>query len=212
MGCSFDITEDVLPSKEETFDFEKELKIIREKYVKHPYQKKSLPKPYWMEGDDLSVIYEEQNHLFQMGTIYYGYIVQANSYLFQKDPYINCPAAILYSTDDRLARNPAVLREVGTWLFSYKNTDEAPEHVKGIVDCITDEKERQFNVQMDINLKDGSQAVLYFTTVMIFRKHLPGGMIKGSFVPVIASPNMFKTVMVLPKKYWTKGFIKNCWC
>lgn len=211
MSCTFDIAEDILLSKE-AFDFETELKIIREKYEKHPYLKKTLPKPYWMNGDDLAVLYEEQRSLFQTGTVYYGYIVQANNYLFQKDPYINCPAAVLYSTDVRINRNPEILRKVGTWLFSYKNTDEAPEHVRRIVDCITDEKERLFNVKIEINLKDGSQAVLYFTTIMIFRKHLPGGMIKGSFLPVIASPNMFKTVMVLPKKYWTKDFIKNCWC
>lgn len=211
MRCSFDI-EDILPSKEETFGFENELRIIREKYAQHPYQKKTFPKPYWMEGDDLSILYEEQSNLFQMGRIYYGYIVQANNYLFQKDPYINCPAAILYSTDDRLNRNPAILKKVGKWLFSYKNTDEAPEHVKRVVDAITDEKERLFNVKIEINMNDGSQAVLYYTTVMIFRKHLPEGMIKGSFLPIIASPNMFKTVMVLPKKYWTKRFIKNWWC
>lgn len=47
-----------------------------------------------------------------------------------------------------------------------------------------------------------------FTSLMIFRKHLPKRKLCGRIMPLIASPENCKSVMVLPKQYWSEDFTK----
>lgn len=197
---------------EQEFDIAQELEKMRASFAQHPYLDKPLPRPRWMtKQDSLSLIYDEYKDLFRMGEIHYAYIVQANELLFRKFPRFDCPANILYSLDDKIDKNPTLLGKYGSLLYSYKNTEDAPENLKEIVAAITDEYERKLNTEMEIELEDGSKTTLYFTTAMIFREHLPKPVLTGTLLPIISAPKWLKSVMVLPKKDWTEPFIRRYW-
>ena len=200
----------------ETFEsplsLKEELEQIRERYKAHPYKEEGLSKPSWMEEDELSILYDECDMLFEKGEIYYAYIVQANEILFNGIPKMDCPANIVYSKDPIVNENPAILQEFARRLFMYKEMplESVPEELREVVDAIKDELSRQsFDVHMRID--DEHDTTITFMTVMVFRKYLPGNKLIGALLPIIAYPEKCKSVMIVPKKYWTESFINDYW-
>jgi hypothetical protein len=185
-------------------DFKFELDAMRNNYAKSKQGIGSLHKPFWLTFDDtLSKLYEELPALETMGEIHYAAVVQANKLLFKFFPQFDCPANIIFNTDGDYNENPLELIKIAHSLYSYKNDDNAPEHIKKITDSITDEFERLYNIKW-------SDSNTFFTTIMVYRKHLPGRKLSGSILPVLTNPTSLQSTMVLPKKYWTRAFVDFC--
>lgn len=188
------------------------LEQMREKYRLHPYKEGGLSKPSWMTGDVLSILYDEYATLFEKGEIYYGYIVQANEILFNDKPRVDCPANVIYSTDSYVNENPDILRKFAKKLFSYKEMplDVVPELLREVVAIIKDERSRQ-SVDIHLQMDDGHEITITFMTMMVFRKYLPSHKLNGSLIPIMAYPQKCRSVMIVPKKYWSESFIKQYW-
>ncbi len=190
-------------------DFYKELCQMRLNYAKKPPANESLPMPQWMTPNDgLYSIYTEKNELVRTGQIYYAYIVQANSYLFSLMPHFDLPASIIYSTEEAVAKNPVLLRNMGRYLYLLKDDPRQPpdEQFEEITRVIRDEYDRssfKFRPLCADELGD-----MYFASLMVFRKHLPRRVLKGGIIPIIAAPEKCRAVMILPKRYWTRNFTK----
>ena len=200
----------------ETFEsllsLKEELEQIRERYKAHPYKEEGLSKPSWMEGDELSVLYDECDILFEKGEIYYGYIVQANEILFNGTSKMDCPANIVYSKEPIVNENPAILQDLARRLFMYKEMplESVPEELREVVDAIKGELSRQsFDVHMRID--DEHDTTITFMSIMVFRKYLPSNKLLGSLLPIMVYPDKCKSVMIVPKKYWTESFINAYW-
>lgn len=185
-------------------DFKAEIDTMRLNFNRGRKEIWKIPKPIWMTPDEtLSKIYEELPMLMKAGEVHFAYLVQANSILFKFFPQFNCPANIIFGANSYYDENPFELNEIASQLYGYKGTNEAPEKIKQIVDSITDESERLYNVR----LSNKSNENIFFTTIMVYRKHLPGRTLSGSIFPVITKPNDFQSTMILPKQYWTDNFI-----
>lgn len=206
------------------FNFERELLRIRREYadctkkLREPEDfERILPVPEWMEGDPLEVVYTEQPELFRQKRIYYACFVQANDNLFKVFPPYNCPAEILYSTEEEINRNPLTLVYIAKRLFEYKQlaeenrTDEIPEELRQLAAELADETGRSFNVPLGMVMEDGRTAKFYLTTIMVFRRHLPGRRIKGPLAPVFAAPETLKTALVVPWEFWTEELEEAVW-
>lgn len=96
-------------------------------------------------------------------------------------------------------------------------TDNAPDSIKRLVESITDEYERLFNVpifmnKLDIfdtcpvNLYENDTA--FYTIVMIFRDYLPGCILHSGILPIVAAPDKTDISIILPKKYWSRALLK----
>jgi hypothetical protein len=191
-----------------TIDFKKELDIMRWNFNKGNRKIGKLPKPPWTNSKEtLSKIYSEYLILAQTGEIHYAHLVQANVILFKFFPHLNCPANIIVSLNDYYAERPHDLKYTANVLFGYKNTENAPEELKVITDSITDEYDRLYNVKLP-NEPD-MRSDIFFTTIMVYRKHLPGRKLSGSLFPVLTDPKNLQSTLILPKKYWTKSIINN---
>ena len=185
---------------------------MRKKFKRRFFKSIVLPEPpKWMKNDDLSIIYDDINILAHYGEVYYAYIVQANIILFKPTPYSNCPANIVFSMDHD-AENPEMLKDIAHNIYSYKYSENPPNELKEIVECISDERTRYFNKQINIKRLNKSDLTVFFSTIMVFRDHLPDGILIGQVpTPVIACPNKCNSSIILPKKYWTKNFINQFW-
>lgn len=187
------------------FDYKSNLEKMRKNFTSSLFVNERLPKPKWLlsnKNDTLNQIYADSRQLFKCGGIYYAQIVQANEILFKSKPPFDCPANIVIGESDYYDENPIALKKIARELFSYKNTDNVPAELKIITDSITSELDRLYNIALPNN-----QAV-YFSTIMVFRKHLPGRRLVNSLIPVLTNPQMLQSTIILPKRYWTKEFTR----
>jgi hypothetical protein len=169
-----------------------------------------LKRPEWMRSSDpISQIFKEKKDLLKSGSVCYAHIVQANSILFNLFPHTDHPAHIVYSTDPYIGENPDILEETAHAIYQYKDVhlDLVPEEWRELARVVTDERDRSgFTLTTE---RGGHTVKIDFLPTMIFRKLLPRRKLCGWLLPIITSPDC-DSVMVLPKRYWTKEF-KSAW-
>ncbi|MBP3415217.1 MAG: hypothetical protein J6L81_08495 [Clostridia bacterium] len=188
--------------------YKEELFQMREKYNKNRLADIKLKSPEWLDSKDaLSEIYAKKSILLQRGEIVYANIVQANNILFEKTPKYDCPALIVYSKDPYFTENPQVLYTVSRRIYSLKDKDldTIPKEWRRIAMSITSEHDSSsFIFSMDF---DGRSFEFHMVPIMVHRKLLPKGKLCGMLLPVLTVEDC-KTVLILPKKYWSKNFTK----
>jgi hypothetical protein len=165
--------------------------------------------PSWMDTktDGLANIYRDYKLLLEQGLVVWGQIVQANSVLFEKGPD-DAPAALLFSMDSDFDGNIQSLEEMAQYMYSFKNEDtsEMSEELKHFIDVISDEYIRVFNQPLPDDLTGDKE--VYFTSIMIHRKHIPGRCLKQGAFPILAAPSLTDQVMPLPEKYWSPELVQ----
>jgi hypothetical protein len=156
--------------------------------------------------DPLSQIYEDQDILLLTGNAYPAYVVQANVKLFEKGRK-SLPAYVVFSTDEYYIGNEHLLDEYATTLFSYKGASSVPDYLKEVVEVVTDQRKRVFNVLLPHEMTDGRD--VYFTIILVERKHLPTGKLSRGDIPLLAAVGKVKSSMMLPYYLWSDSLIES---
>lgn len=156
--------------------------------------------------DPLSQIYDDQDILLLTGNAYPAYVVQANVKLFEKGRKSH-PAYVVFSTDDYYIGNEYLLDEYATTLFSYKGATSVPDYLKEVVEVVTDQRKRVFNVLLPHKMTDGRD--VYFTIILVERKHLPTGKLSRGHIPLLAAVGKVKSSMILPYYLWSDSLIES---
>lgn len=186
-------------------NFYETLNQMQENFHSRKKRIEKLPRPPWLTDDDpLSEIYTEEKRLFAFGEIHYAALVQANSILFHRFPPYNCPANIIVGFSEYFDCRPTALFEIGHMLYQYKDRPGAPDDIREITDSITSEHERLHNRLLPGTYTRDQAA--YFTTIMVYRSHLPRRTLIGPIFPVLSNPELLSSSTILPKRYWTKEF------
>ncbi|MCC6698235.1 MAG: hypothetical protein IT365_21610 [Candidatus Hydrogenedentes bacterium] len=155
--------------------------------------------PNWMDSDDdLMEIYRQQDLLIREGEIVWAAVVQANELLFDKGPEDH-PAMVVYCPDRSVDSRPEWLGELASYLFDLKNTTPQDAGERQLADMITDELERGLGWTVPASITGGM--VVRSTSVMVIRRHLPGGVLAETFLPLLIHPDTVAT-MIVPYKYW----------
>ena len=187
-------------------DLYNELKIMQDNYNQRRLRNIILKRPEWLRSSDpMSYIFKEKKDLLKNGTVCYAHIVQANTILFDWLPHTDHPAHIVYSTDPYIEENSDILEEAAHAIYQYKDVplDVVPEEWRELARVVTDERDRSgFTLSTERN---AHTVKIHFLPTMIFRKLLPRRKLCGSFLPIITAPDC-DSVMILPKRYWTKEF------
>ena len=187
-----------------------ELKEMQSRYEKKRLRNIFLKRPEWMRSSDpISLFFSEKKALLKSGSVCYAYVVQANTILFDWFPHTDHPAHIVYSTDPYIEEHPDILEGTAHAIYQYKDValDLVPEKWHELARVVTDERDRSnFTLSTEY---DGHTVSIRFLPTMIFRKLLPRRKLCGSLLPIITSPDC-NSVMVLPKRYWTKEF-RSAW-
>ena len=193
-------------------DLKKELAEMRSELENHRPGFIFLPRPAWLKPTDgLNALYKEKNILIRRGKVYYAYIVQANTQLYDPTNRQNCPALIVYSEDVSAESDLSVLKKTAETLEKFDHTGMGfiPEELQGLASTVknyTDRSRYSFSSEAD-----GKKIRVTLQSAMIFRKFLPMNMIRLPFFPIIALPDECMSVMQLPCRYWSDIF-RRLWC
>ncbi len=161
--------------------------------------------PYWMSPDEpLHETVNQQLLLLSEGTIVWAALIQANKLLFS--PGIDdCPAQLVYSRDPYFDSRPQELRRIGRSIFKLKNTTPADQEEKAVADRITDEMDRSMGWRLPDMLTDREA---YAATFMVFRRHIPNGVLSAGCFPILTHPST-QAVMIVPGEFWPIELIKS---
>ncbi len=186
-------------------DFALELQEMRRKWDKGLRYLGYLPRPYWMAKHRLAQTYKDAKLLRKHGQIYYAALVQANTKMFEPMTAQNLPGnpgAVLYSTGVLCETSPEDLLNLADELYAYKSSNDAPNEWRVVVASIRDEHQAPLNWKLPPRKEEAYD--IFYTALMFFRQHLPKQRLIGSIFPIIAAPEHCKSILVLPKRYWTK--------
>ena len=170
-----------------------------------------LTPPWWMiqEGDRrFCVLYRDQNLLLKQGIVVWGCLVQANNLLFKPGKYDH-PAVIVCSSDPIFHSDLGELAAIARELYELKDKkNEHPEMLDLVIfaESITNEMDCPFNVEIPKYLT--LNKLVYFTSIMVCRKHLPDGYLKSGWFPVLIAPDKTPAAMILPSKYWDPSLLQ----
>lgn len=156
--------------------------------------------PEWMDTnhDRLAAVFRDQEALLQRGRVVWGYVVQANTLLFEPGPG-DCPAALVYGADPSFAARLGDLAAAAGRLFA---TKDAP--IDRLSQSVADELDRLLRYRLPEWLLTDEA---YFAAVMVFRAHLPGRVLQRRFLPVLVAPELTPVAMVLPAQFWSDGLL-----
>lgn len=166
-----------------------------------------MRRPSWLtEGHPMELVYRDIDILRKYGRVYYGILVQANAVLFEKKPDVDCPAQIVYSDDPKAKTDLELLSAVANAVYSYKNKplEDVPPEWRELAACVTDEYSYAYK-HFDVGYH-GGKAKMHMPTIMVFRHHLPDGVLQGRLFPILAAPKHTEAAMILPKQYWSRYF------
>ena len=158
----------------------------------------------WLADDPLKEVYKRQRTLMREGRVVWGHIVQANELLFESGNG-DCPAAALYSPDPALDGQLELLREIAHGLFDLKHTQPSDPELSVFARTLTDEMERLMKVRVPPKLTSGYE--VYYTTIMVPRKHVPERKLALPFFPLLIAPQATEATMILPWRYWSTELV-----
>ncbi len=153
------------------------------------------------------IIYKDKNVLYRNGRIVWGFIIQANDYLF-KPGRGNYPAAAVFSTNSYFNDRLYLLSEIAEKLYSLKGKTDANIELTRFAEIITGERDVLYNLPIPESLTGGK--VVYYTTIMVHRKHLPVNWLVSSWLPLLVHPTKTKAAIILPANYWEPD-LKKFW-
>lgn len=178
---------------------------IRSNYQKNPKKKFKLRFRLWINLSTLNRIYSDQKFLARSGKIVYAHLIQANSLLFKKRLFGgDLPAVLLYSMEPYYDEHPEELRKLAREIFSYKNKKDAPLELQKFADLISNELSSEYNLILPSSITPHGK--VYYSTFVVWRKHLIDNYLKNSLFPIFAAPDRVKSCMIVPKQYWSEEY------
>ncbi len=165
-----------------------------------------VPQPEWMKKDfrpALQELWRNEMRVFREGAIVWGQVVQAHPKLYLQGT-IDYPAALIYSRDAYFDGNPGELSSIAEALGNMKGSRQDHPQMQLFADMMREEREVQLNMALPRPLTKG-KAVTY-TTVLVFRKHLPVPLLVLDLVPLVIHPKL-QTTWILPSRWWPQELL-----
>lgn len=167
--------------------------------------------PQWAARDPLAGVWEHHSRLLATGDLALSCLVMANNTLFEPGHKAPAPATLAWTRDVVLTAQPERLQAIAHLLFRFYFEAEDPISVqvaptlRRLSSDLRTGRVRPLGQVVPVQLTRG--ALVYYTTVMVVRDHLPGGLISGSFLPILtqqAGPGA--VAVVVPGELWPEGW------
>lgn len=172
-------------------------------------QYNKLTQPAWMKqmkDTRFQSQYRDQEILLTRGDVVFAHLIQANSLLFQPGDN-DAPAAIVFSSDRYYDDHVDELLTLGHAMFDLKGKTHDDPELERFAKAITDEVSALFNFKLPEKITDGRK--VYYSTIVVHRKHLPTKYLKTGWFPVLVQPETTEACMILPSKYWAPNLVKS---
>jgi hypothetical protein len=158
--------------------------------------------PDWLtdaSSDELLGAFHDQERLRREGKIAWAAVVQANMFAFELRPF-DSPASVIWSDDPFFDAHPAVLSGMCESLFELKGTNPAEADAAAFARMITNELTRGMRLKVPRSIAQGR--VVYHSSLMLTRKHLPEGYLARKLLPVFADPQPSGRLLIVPAAFW----------
>ncbi len=172
--------------------------------------------PEWAtKDDDFKRLYDpkEQQVLLQHGEVAIAQMFMANNALFGPGDE-DCPAGVVYSFDSYLERAPDFLNEIGHELYKFHTGSDAPETIptgawtRQTMDELLTGYHRSFASIVPPAISD--LHMVYHTSVMVHRAHIPEGVMGQGGFPILAArnPDITPLSMIIPCELWPEAIVR----
>ena len=166
-----------------------------------------VQKPQWMEeSDPLFEICRQQMRLLAEGRVVWAALVMANNLMFRPGQD-DCPGLLVYSLDPYFEARPQELRAIAHKIFALKETVPEDPDLQAIAKLVTEEMDRSMGWKIPEAFTDKDVRAAAF---LVFRKHIPLGVLHGSHFPILVHPST-QAVMIVPHEAWPVGMIGAWW-
>lgn len=156
-----------------------------------------IPVPQWVTtGEDLQQFFLQYQQLWAGGRVVWAHLVQANTLLFEPGP-LSAPGELVYDPTGR--SGPLSLGTVARAVGALKGAQPQNLALRRIADHLTNEYTRAFAMAIPPSIAPG---IVLLSTTYFHRPHLPGGMLRGPFFPILINDRLPGMVMVLPERWW----------
>jgi Fe-S cluster assembly iron-binding protein IscA len=160
-----------------------------------------VKRPEWLSSDDLiNRLLLMQDQVIRDGVLRWACVVQANATLYRPGMG-DSGAQVVYAPvgDVPLAE----LRTIADSMFAIKGTTPADPDEHRLADMLANEYERALDWPVPKTLTGGHDLIT--SIALLGRRHMPGGVLAGSYFPVLADPKS-RLVSFVPSHYWPKEF------
>ena len=166
-----------------------------------------VPKPTWLHidpTDGLAPLFKNIGRTFSNGVVVWGHVVQANALLFKAGD-VSCPGELVYSINGNQRIEVEDLRHIAHSLYSLKGTEPSDPELLSISNNLTNERIRVYGLEVPRSISP--RFACKISTTYFVRKHLPGGRLRKTLLPIIVNPVEPHYAMSLPGKYWADEFL-----
>ncbi|MFZ6759774.1 hypothetical protein ACO0K9_21420 [Undibacterium sp. Ji50W] len=158
----------------------------------------------WFEGKYFDQWFQKYSKLYHGGRLVWGCIVQAHNDLYT-DGKSDRLAEIIF--DPRGLLSPQQLNEVALKLMSYKGCRPIDARLSFLADAITDEGACILGMKIPYRLSSDD---LCTSVLVLTRKHLPGGCLFSSYLPILIHDDVPGIAIALPSYFWTPAIAREC--
>ncbi len=152
-------------------------------------------------------LFQNASRVYREGGVVWGHLVQANTLLFERGED-DCPAEVLFSLEDPKLVDPNALAHLAHDIFCLKGTTPANPELLPIAEHLTDEMTRVFGLPVPRAIS--SELRCHLSSSFFMRKHLPGGRLVSSLIPLVVDPNPPHFALPLPGRFWPEEF-RRAW-
>lgn len=165
-----------------------------------------VPPPRWLPADDrreMHYLFQGLPWVFAEGHLRWGTIVQANQLCWKEGPD-DCPACVIHSADPFYDDNPELLHDIGHQLYENKGRYTKNPELQRFADLLENELDAQMRLPVPKFMTEGRDVI--YTTIYVFRRHLPLPYLVEPIVPIVVHPNTGHSA-ILPSAWWPQGLI-----
>ncbi|MQY04768.1 hypothetical protein [Actinomadura macrotermitis] len=165
--------------------------------------------PLWLRltrDAALREVLRHQDLLLAEGRAVWGCVVQAPTALLEPGRR-DLPAVVVYSTDPAFDDMPGELQEIAARLFAVRGTEQPDPGLRGLAEMLAGRAPAATRTPLPRVLV-GSLPV-FATTVLVARRHLPGGTLAAGTFPLLVHPGTDAT-MIVPGRFWP-GRLLRLW-
>lgn len=165
-----------------------------------------VPPPRWLPQDgrhEMHFLFQGLPWVFAEGDVRWGAIVQANKICWVEG-IEDSGACLLHSPDPFFDENVELLHGFGRQLFETKGRFTKNPELQRFADILGNEWESPTRLPVPRFLTEGRDVT--YTTIFVFRRHLPLPYLVEPIVPIVVHPNTGHSA-ILPSAWWPQGLI-----
>lgn len=174
----------------------------------------AAPRPPWLlEADPLKLFYAHRARVIQTGTLTWGLVFAASSsardavaidgsghVLYADEPTRPVPLERLRDASETIRRLPSELRQGEA--STLRTEVRRDEDVVKLAAFLEVGQQRAFGWRVPPVLSP--ESALAISSTLLFYRHLPGRRLASPLVPLLVPPDLPRTVMIVPKRFWPR--------